>query len=260
MRTWQFFRERSGETWRFPWLSKQLGPKPRWLSKPVEIREQGTIQLPEPKKKGMQKRSRPKQQQHQPTAPKKLKSPPPPQSPTHLQQVKPPFDLCIPKPEIPVGGRLKHFKSQWYNLTKDPKIIQMISGCPIEVLNTLPVNNSVREIKMSKSEMAIAREHIEELLRKHAIIESHREDGDFCSNVFLCPKSNGKYCMVLNLKFFNNFAHKSSFKMETLRSILDCVTKSCWMTILDLQDAFLTVPCLPKDCIYLKFVFDGKIF
>ena len=134
----------------------------------------------------------------------------------------------------------------------------MISGCPIEVLNTLPVNNSVREIKMSQMEMSIAHDHIQELLHKCAIIPSHREDGDFCSNVFLCPKSNGKYRMILNFKFFNNFAQKSSFKMETICSILDCVTRSCWMTILDLQDAFLIVPCLCKHCIYLKFVFNGK--
>ena len=123
--------------------------------------------------------------------------------PLPSRQVNPPFDLSIPKPEIPVRGRLKYFKNQWNNLTKDPIVIQMISGCPIEVLNTLPVNNSVREIKMSQMEMSIALDHIQELLHKHIIIPSHREDGDFCSNVFLCPKSNGKYRMILNLKNFS---------------------------------------------------------
>ena len=113
---------------------------------------------------------------------------------------------------------------------------------------------------MNKVETEYAKTHIQELLEKRAIVPSSREPGDFCSNVFLCPKPNGKYRMILNFKIFNQFAAKSRFKMETLQSIMNLVTKNSWMTILDLQDAFLTVPCKPEHCAYLKFIFQGKIW
>ena len=44
--------------------------------------------------------------------------------PLPSRQVNPPFDLSIPKPEIPVRGRLKYSKNQWYNLTKDPQLFR----------------------------------------------------------------------------------------------------------------------------------------
>ena len=43
-----------------------------------------------------------------------------------------------PHPDIPVGGRLKHFKGEWFKLTKDPDLIQMISGCPVNLCETPP--------------------------------------------------------------------------------------------------------------------------
>ena len=170
------------------------------------------------------------------------------------------FDISVPKPHIPVGGRLKWFKSQWYNLTKDPKLIEMISGCPIRISRPLPSNTSVRDIRMNSKEMSAAREHISELLAKNAVVKSNREEGDFLSNVFLCPKKDGGYRMILNLKEFNKYVDKIHFKMETLQSILHLVTPQCWQTILDLQDAYLTVPVKFAHQIFLKFTFQGQIY
>ena len=135
-----------------------------------------------------------------------------------------PFDITVPKQDIP-GGRLNFFKTQWYNLTRDPKIIEMILGCLIELAKALPKNSNVCEIKMNKMETEYAKQHIQELLAKRAIVPSSREEGDFCSNVFLCPKPNGKFRMILNLKIFNQFAAKSRLKMETLQSLMNLVTK-----------------------------------
>ena len=91
-------------------------------------------------------------------------------------------------------------------------------------------------------------------------MESSGEDYDFVNNVFLYNKNDGVFHMILNLKQFNNFAVKKKFKMETLQSILHLVTPNCWMTILDLLDTYLSVPVLPALSIFLKFVFQGKIY
>ena len=153
-----------------------------------------------------------------------------------------PFDISIPKPDIPVAGHLKYFKSNWYKITQDPHLLQMILACPIHVSRPFPSQTSVREIKMSMDENKAARDHIQELLRKKAIVPSDKTDGDFLSNVFLVPKKDGGFRMILNLKQFNKYVEKFHFKMETLQTILHLVSPHSWMTVLDLQDAYLVIP------------------
>ena len=36
-------------------------------------------------------------------------------------------------PDILVGGRLKHFLKEWYSITSDPEIIDMVQGMHIEL-------------------------------------------------------------------------------------------------------------------------------
>ena len=114
--------------------------------------------------------------------------------------------------------------------------------------------------KWIKQNYLTAKIEIDKLLAKNAIVESSGEDHDFVSNIFLCPKKDGGFHIILNLKQFNNFAEKKKFKMETLQSILHLVTLNCWMTILDLLDTNLSVPVLPAHSIFLKFMFQGKIY
>ena len=41
-----------------------------------------------------------------------------------------------------------------------------------------------------------------------------REKGDFFSNIFIRPKQDGKYRMILNLKPFNKYLQYHHFKMD----------------------------------------------
>ena len=75
----------------------------------------------------------------------------------------------IPKPDLPVRGQLKYFKSNWFTLTKDPNLIEMVTSCPIKLVNP-PPNKHMPLIHMSKMERAATREHIASLLKKHAIV------------------------------------------------------------------------------------------
>ena len=47
--------------------------------------------------------------------------------------------------------------------------------------------------------------------------------------------------MILNLKKFNKYIHYAHFKMETLQNIMDLMSKNCYMRVLHLSDAYLTV-------------------
>ena len=163
-------------------------------------------------------------------------------------------------PSVLVSGYLKYFTASWFDLTRDPALIEMVTGCPIETIFDIPKQHSVCEICMSSTETQFARCHIQELIKKKAIISSKCEKGDFISPVFLSPKKDGGYRMILNLKQFNKYAKHISFKMETLHHIMQMVEFGWHMTSIDIKDAFLTVPVKERHRILLKFMFEGKVY
>ena len=164
-------------------------------------------------------------------------------------------------PNIPVGGRLKFFKSEWRKFTSDPEILDMVSGMSLSLDDT-PVQTSLpHEIRMNSLETAAASDHIQTLLQKRAIRPcSFNKQTDFLSNIFLTPKHDGGFRMILNLKKFNKYVHYAHFKMESLNNILDLVTPNCYMAVLDLTDAYLTVPIGKYYIKFLKFCFQGKYY
>ena len=58
---------------------------------------------------------------------------------------------------------------------------------------------------------------------------------------FLVPKKDGGYRPILNLKFFNLNVCKTSFKMETLHSIIAIMHRHQWVASMDLEDVFFHV-------------------
>ena len=53
------------------------------------------------------------------------------------------------------------------------------------------------------------------LLQKGVIAEAYHSHGDFLSNVFLRPKKDGSFRMILNLKNLNSHVEYNKFKMDT---------------------------------------------
>ena len=164
------------------------------------------------------------------------------------------------KPDLPVGGQLKYFLSLWRTITSDPSILDIVQGMHIE-LNDLPHQCKIpKPLHLSSLEIEAANDQIEKLLQKCAIAETVREPGDFVSNVFLTPKRDGGFRMILNLKPFNKFVQYHHFKMECLNHILATITPNCWMAIFDFTDAYLTISIAGEHVKFLKFQWQGKLY
>ena len=73
------------------------------------------------------------------------------------------------------------------------------------------------------------------------------------SNVFLRPKKNGSYRLILNLKGLNGGIEYKKFKMEMLESIVKLIRPNCYMSSLDLSDAYYSVPIAKEHQAYLCF-------
>ena len=89
--------------------------------------------------------------------------------------------------------------------------------------------------------------------------QSSLEEGDFISPIFLKPKKDGSYRMILNLKELNASVEAPHFKMESIRNIVSMVHRNVWMASVDLKDAFFSIPICEDDIKYLKFLWDGRV-
>ena len=59
---------------------------------------------------------------------------------------------------------------------------------------------------------------------------------------------------ILNLKWFNQYLVKRSFKMETLPSIISIMTPGVWLASIDLKDAYLHVAMAESAWKFLRFL------
>ena len=75
------------------------------------------------------------------------------------------------------------------------------------------------------------------LLRKGIIERSVPEQGEVISNVFLRPKANGEFRLILDLMDLNEFVEYEHFKMASLNTALQLMRRGCWLGSIDLKDA-----------------------
>ena len=89
---------------------------------------------------------------------------------------------------------------------------------------------------------------------------SSQEPGEYISTIFLRPKNDGSHRVILNLKQFNTFVEYHYFKMDTLDAVLKMMKPRCFMTSVDLRDAYYTVPVHSEHQKFLKFMFNGILY
>ena len=118
------------------------------------------------------------------------------------------------------------------------------------------------------------------MLDKQAISEIpvSPETPGFYSPIFLVAKESGGWRPILNLKAFNKFVVPPSFRMETLRTVMDCLGEAAqqrqntsehlrdlglsekWAISIDLRDAYFHVAVAPEHTRYLRFAYNGRAF
>jgi hypothetical protein len=101
---------------------------------------------------------------------------------------------------------------------------------------------------------------VQKLLDKGVILASQQEEGQFVSNIFLRPKPNGTYRLILNLKRLNEFVVYHHFKMDSVHTAVHLMKQNCFMASIDLQDAYYSVPVSEAYQKYLKFAWKGNLY
>ena len=91
-----------------------------------------------------------------------------------------------------------HFTA-WRTLTSDSLLLSDVLGVSIECIAT-SVQHRLPNRAFSKSEYPIVSH---KLVEKSVITKTSPMPGQILSSIFLCPKKDGSYRLILNLKEFN---------------------------------------------------------
>ena len=159
------------------------------------------------------------------------------------------------------AGCIKNHFSEWASYTMDKEILASVSGLSLEFSdNKLPHYLKGMKVRFSSKEELYLACEIKNLLQKGVIKESQHKEGEFISPIFLVPKSEDSFRMILNLKSLNKNMPYIYFKMEKIKSILTLVIPKCYMVKADIRDAYHSVPILPEHQKYLKFYFRRNLY
>ena len=102
---------------------------------------------------------------------------------------------------------------------------------------------------------------IQRLLLKGVMAHtSVHEEGEFISSIFVRPKKDGSYRMILNLKSLNQYAEYHHFKLGTIWTAVHMLTSGCFMASIDLKDAYYSVHMDYLHQKYFKFSWIGNLY
>ena len=104
------------------------------------------------------------------------------------------------------------------------------------------------------------RQEVEAMLAKRAL-EIARDPGPgFYSCLFIVEKASGGWRPVIDLSHLNDFVQLTSFKMETVASVLLSVREGDFLASLDLKDAYFQILIHRSSRKLLKFMSEGMVY
>ena len=159
-----------------------------------------------------------------------------------------------------VAGNLPNFLSNWEEITCDSWILDCISGVKLPFIAQPKQLSPPRPYRLKVEERPIMSMEIEKLLLKGVIEEAVHEEGEWLSNVFLRPKPNGQFRLILDMTEINKLLEYKHFKMFSLGTASDLITHNSWMASIDLRDAYYTVAICDNDKKYLRFKWNDKLY
>jgi ribonuclease HI len=147
-------------------------------------------------------------------------------------------------------------------LTSDSCILNIVEHCHInlEADELRNFSTSCIQYNFNEKEKMVIQNEIKKLLKLQVIIEVEACQDQILSPIFVRPKKNGEYRMVLNLKQLNKFIPYKHFKMETFENALTLISKGTYMASVDLRHAYYSIQIAEEQQKYFRFAWDGKIF
>ena len=150
--------------------------------------------------------------------------------------------------------------ARWKELTSDPSILSAVTGYKIKFL-VQPVQLSIpRRQQFSVPVINAINCHISQFLEKGIIKKSFPERNQFISTIFLRPKKDESFRMILKLKELNKFVEYEHFKMDSIHTCIELMRPNCYMASIDLRDAYYSASVDESHQKFLKFQWQGVLY
>ena len=176
-----------------------------------------------------------------------------------MSQVSVPVPL-LNTPDSFRAGNVARAVVEWENLTRDRWVLSMVQGVSIPLQWRVLQERVPYPYKLQVWEKQVLTSELVKLERKGVIESVTPEEGQFISNVFLRPKANGDFRLILDLTEFNKAVEYEHFKMTSLQTALDALRPGAWMASVDLKDAYYSVPVRVQDRKFLRFIWEGVLY
>ena len=153
-----------------------------------------------------------------------------------------------------VGILFKYF-DQWRSIISTRFVLNIVLGHHLQLRSCPPLfpNFWQFNVKVAEAHHPVIQKEVDELLAKGAV-EPSSDGACFYSSMFVVPKHTGGLWPILNLKHFNHYMHIPSFKMPTIRQLLQ---HGDYAFSIDLQDAHLHISIVKHHHHFLQFVWDS---
>ena len=160
----------------------------------------------------------------------------------------------------PLEGWLPEFFNFWRSVTSDKEILSVVKGLTLNTCGKAS-HTTPRQLNMSKEMKQSTNRKIKQLLQDACIEQIPEIDtSGFESNIFVVPKHDGGYRMILNLKKFNKFLHVKKFKMDQIHDLLNLVKPRDYAVSLDIKSAFAHVSIHKHFRKFLQFRWKRKFY
>ena len=146
------------------------------------------------------------------------------------------------------------------NITDNIKILDYVQEVKIPLL-TEPHQNLVPfPYRFTENENCAINTEILKFTNKGIIEPVLHVAGEFISNVFIRPKSDGQVRLILDLTLFNKFVEYKYFRRFSLETARDLVTPNSKLASIDLKGAYYTVPIYKPQRKFLRFVWSNELY
>ena len=180
---------------------------------------------------------------------------------SHQQQVGVSIEnkTCLDQQKF-TAGNIVNCLDEWCKLTSDNWIRSCVKGITIPFIKKPDQKAEPFPFRMDPEEKAFVKTEIDSLLDKAVLKTVNDVQGQWVSNIFLRPKPNGKFRMILDLTELNKNIQYEHFKMFNLKTALELLEPGMWMASADLTDAYYSVPISQAQKKFLRFRWEGKLF
>ena len=158
------------------------------------------------------------------------------------------------------AGQICFCLAQWKQITTDEGILKMVEGVDIDFTELLVQEKPAHNHTFSTEQIHAIDLEVWELLKRGVIRKAHDSNKEYISPIFVLPKKDNRWRMILNLKDLNKKVEYFHFKMETLKNGLALVKPNCFFCSLVLKDAYFSVHVNKSSQEYLKFLWGGQLY